>query len=39
VQVAIHTGVPAGVWLDDPAALLTAVEVLNAMAAEAKRGR
>jgi hypothetical protein len=37
VQVAIHTGVAPGVWLDDPAALLTAVEVLNDMAAEAKR--
>jgi hypothetical protein len=39
VAVAIHTGVPAGVWLDDPVALLSAVEILNEMAIEAKRRR
>jgi hypothetical protein len=37
VAVAVNTGIPAVVWLDDPAALLTAVELLNEMAAEAKR--
>jgi hypothetical protein len=39
VKVALRSGVAADVWIDDPRALFTAVELLREADEEAKRGR
>jgi hypothetical protein len=39
VSVALQSGVPADVWLDDTRALFTAVELLTEQAEEMKRAR
>jgi hypothetical protein len=37
VALAVETGIAPQVWLDDPRAMVTAVEVLEERAAELKR--
>jgi hypothetical protein len=39
VAVALRSGVPADVWIDDPRALFTAVELLREADEEMARGR
>ena len=39
MAVALRSGVAADVWIDDPRALFTAVELLHEHDEEVKRGR